>query len=206
MATEIAIVNQALLLLGEGLLTSGQMAAPDNKASRTVSAMLPLSLSAVLRDTTPASATEYSPLLTETAIPQPPHPDHLYLFDLPADCLRVVRVLVYDSASQYQGATVVRRWKVVRASKLACDDPEVAVEYIHLIDVSEADPVLAELLAAHLAWKLAIPMTESIRKAQAMRDLYNSLKEQATGADESEGHIEQFRSSSRMEYIRHGGH
>jgi len=204
MATEIAIVNQALLLLGEGLLTAGQLVTPDNKASRTVTAMFQLSLAAVLRDATPASATTYSPMLTETANPQPTHPDHLYLFDLPADCLRVVRVLIYDSAAQYQGAAVVRRWKVIRGSRIACDDEQISVEYIHRIPTTEFDALLDECLAAHLAWKLAIPLTESTSKALAMRDLYIGLKEQATGADESEGYTEQFRSSSRMEYIRHG--
>jgi len=207
MATDLAIVNQALSLLGEGLLTAGQLTTPDDTRSRLVANTLEFTRKAVLRDTTPSCANAYAELVESVAIPIPAHPDHLFIYDLPADCLRVIMVLGTDAAGLVASSVgltqpVVQRWKIVHARKLVCDEQPVSIQYIKDIDFDDFDDLLDECASAHLAMKLAIPLTESTTKLKLMSDLYVAAKEAAMGSDENEGQIEIYDNATRLTQVR----
>lgn len=204
MASELQIANEALSLLGEGLITSGQLATPDDKKSRTVATFLAASRKAVLRDIAPNCARKYDDLV-ETPPTQPDHPDHLYLFDLPTDCLRVVTV--FSAASGVvagRGAPVVERWRILSGKKLAADELGLAIQYVYDAPTTVFDSLLDEALAAHLAMKMAVPLTESNTKRQQMAELYESFKAQAKGTDEMEGPRDRYDDATRLTSARFG--
>jgi hypothetical protein len=202
-AAELDIVNKALSLLGEGLLTSGQLAAPDNDTSRTVAAMLPMARRAVLRDCAPQCARRYATLAS--AASPPTNPDYAYAYDEPASCLRVLKLLDPSSGSFLAGvgASVVLRWEVAGIHILADYSP-LACEYVLDIATTSFDTLLDEALAAYLAGQLAMPLTESRTVAADMRALYQEAKFLAMGADEQEATLERFDgvSGSRLIAVR----
>lgn len=207
MATPLEVVNQALLLLGEGLVSS---LTEDSVPARTVNHLLPFSRKAVLRDLMPGCARVFVEP-DETPDPQPLHPDHLYLYDLPSDLLRVVRVLSGNGAIlEGRGAPVIQRWRIMAGDplggppRLACDEAGIAIEYVADRQVETLDALTTEALAAYLAMKMAVPLTESTTKQGAMAELYEALKGQALGANEQEVPPDRFGDISRLTLARHG--
>lgn len=203
MSTQLEIVNKALSLLGEGLLTSGQLTTPDDPKSRVVFATLPGAKSAVLRGTSPQCARAYASLVL--ALPEPINPDFLYAFALPSDCLRVIRVLATDEpVVEWYGAPVIRRWRIAGRNLLA-DLDTAAIEYTADIDWTLFDPLLEDAMVHYLAWKLAGPLTDSSSGAIGFwKDLYDNAAALAQGIDEAEGQIDRVNSPSTLTSYRHG--
>jgi hypothetical protein len=202
-ATKLELVNKALSLLGEGLLTSGQLTTPDDDTSRTVSAVYEMARKAVLRDCRPNCARQYAALVV--ALPAPVNVDFVEAFDLPADCLRALQVLaIVDGAEVVPGigAPVVTRWRVMNGRHLLADETAVALEYVADIPETDFDPLTDEAMAYYLAWQLAVPLTESRATANDMRDQYLLAKDVAMGSDEQEGFIDRFDQASRLTGVR----
>lgn len=205
MATSLDVVNQALLLLGEGLITQGQLDTPDDDTSRSASLMLRLSIPSVIRDIKPNFARAYEELALAPD-PGPFSPDFMSLYELPDDCLRVIRVMLGDpmSALSGRGLPVLTRWRVL-GRFLGADETPVFVEYIkEVTDTDLWDPLSSDALAAFMAWKLALPLTESTTKFTQMSGLYEELKRQAETADDREGFRDQIRESGTLSISRHG--
>jgi hypothetical protein len=202
-STQLEIVNKALSLLGEGLLTSGQLTTPDDSKSRVVVATLPAAKNAVLRASSPQCARKYNALVL--ALPEPNNPDFLYAFDLPSDCLRVIRVLATDEpVAEWYGAPIIRRWRVA-GRYLLCDIDTVAIEYTADIDWAAFDPLLEDAVVHYLAWKLSGPLTDASSGTIGFwRELYESSVALAQGIDEAEGQIDRVTSPSTLISYRFG--
>jgi hypothetical protein len=203
-ATELEIANQALLLLGEGLITSGQLATPDDAKSRLVANLLTMSRKAALRDCKPNCARAYADLTTAGV---QVHPDHAYTFVLPTDCLRVLTVfpgLSTDVSRLTQGRQVVTRWRIVTGSEIALDEPQACVEYVKNIATTAFDPMMDDAMAHYLAWKMAVPLTESRTKRTEMAQAYAAARELLRQTDEQEGITDQFDDATRLQTARHG--
>jgi hypothetical protein len=202
-ATELQIVNKALSLLGEGLLTAGQLTTPDDSTSRAVAAILPSAKQAVLRETSPQCARRYASL-SNAPIP-PPNPDFIYAKDLPSDCLRVIRVLALDEpVIEWYGAPVLTRWRV-SGKYLLVDIEGVAIEYTANISYTDFDPLLSEAMVAYLAWQLCGAIADaSASTMEFWSNQYARAASLAQGIDEAEGQIDRISGYSTLASFRHG--
>jgi hypothetical protein len=201
-ATQLAIVNKALSLLGEGLLTSGQLTTPDDDTSKMVSAVYATAKKAVLRDLRPNCARFYAALAVSS--PAPVNPDFIEAFDLPADCVRALQVLSAITGAEIipgVGAPVVTRWRVAGRYLLA-DETAVTLEYVKDIAETAFDPLMDEAMTYYLAWQLAIPLTESRTVAADMAGQYQLAKDVAMGMDEQEGYVDRFDQATRLTGVR----
>jgi hypothetical protein len=202
-AAEVDIVNKALLLLGEGLVTSGQLTTPDDDSSRTMAGLLAQARRAVLRDCKPNCARRYA--VPAAAVSPPVNPDYVYAFDLPADCLRVVRVLDGASGTVIEGigALVITRWRVA-GRWLLVDYTPVAIEYVTDLATASFDTLLDDALAHYLAWQAAPALTDAgSTRIQSLQDQYQTARFLAMGTDEIEGQVERFDSADRLSLARH---
>ena len=204
MATELEIANGALSLLGEGLITSGQLATPDDKKSRLIATFLTLSRKAFLRDCAPNCARAYADL-TSAGVQE--HPDHAYTWVLPADNLRVLTVFagLSSSSSDFaQGRPVITRWRILNGAEIALDEAEASIEYVRNAATTTFDPLADDALIAYLAWRMALSLTESTTKRSQMEENYAVAKALLKGSDEQEGDRDTFRDASRLQTARHG--
>ena len=204
MAAELDLVNKALSLLGEGLLTSGQLTTPDDDTSRTVVAILPTARKALLRDCKPNCARKYAALVL--ANPVPVNPDFLYAFNLPADCLLAVEVLssgVGSTIIEFIGAPIVTRWRIMTGRYLLTDLDTVALEYVADVATTTFDPLTDEAFAYYLAWQLALPLTESRVTEADMQEQYLTAQQRLMGADEGEGQVDRVDQATRLTSVRH---
>lgn len=204
MSTELEIANEALSLLGECLITAGQLTTPDDKRSRLIFAFLSISRRAVLRDLAPNCARAYADLTTAGV---QAHPDHGYAYALPSDCLRVLTVLSGTSSSLSTlsvGRPVVSRWRVLSGLEIALDEAEASIEFVKNVATTAYDGLTDEALAAYMAAKMALPLTESTRKRDEMDKLYASAKFLAMGGDEQEGDRDRFSDAERLQSARFG--
>jgi hypothetical protein len=203
-AATLDLVNKALSLLGEGLLTPGQLSAPDDDTSRTVVAILETARKGLLRDCKPNCARKYAVLVE--ANPAPVNPDFLYAFDLPSDCLRAVRVLSTEIGSNVIegiGAPLVTRWRILTGRYLLTDVGEAALEYVSDIATTAFDPLTDEAFAYYLAWQLALPLTESRVTAADMQEQYLIAQQRLMGTDENEGQVDRVDQATRLTSVRH---
>jgi hypothetical protein len=201
-ATQLELVNKSLSLLGEGLLTSGQLTTPDDDTSRTVVAMLDTARRGMLRDSRPNCARKYAFLVA--TLPEPVNPDFLFAYDLPADCLRAIRVLAVEPEApviEGIGAPLVSRWRVGgRVIFLDIEDP--ALEYIADIPETDFDPLVDEAFAYYLAWQLAYPLTESRTMAADMQEQYLIAQQRMQVTDENEGQVDRVDQAWRLTGVR----
>lgn len=202
MATDLAIVNKALSLLGEGLLTAGQLTTPDDDTSRAVSSIFEMARKAVLRDCRPQCARKYATLVVDGT--PPTNPDFLYVFDLPSDCLRLLTVFSAEAGSaviEGVGAAVVTRWRIT-GRNLLTDVGTASCEYIYDAPTTAFDPLTDEAFAYYLAWQLAIPLTESRVVASDMNEQYLIAQQRLQATDENEGQIDRYDAAIRLTSVR----
>lgn len=204
MATTLEVVNQALLLLGEGLVTQPQLDAPDDDASRTMVGMFDISRMAVLRDTKPGCARRYEELAPVDDVTAEAVADFAFAFELPSDLIRLISLFYGDRDTLLPGSglPVLTRYRRVGAL-VGADELPVIAEYITDLPVEEFDSLTAEVLSAYIAWKAAWPLTASRAKQQAMLDLYAEMKRQSESADRSEGYRNQIRDDGILTQVRH---
>lgn len=204
MAAALDLVNKALSLLGEGLLTSGQLTTPDDDTSRTVAAVLETARKAMLRDCKPNCARKYAVLAL--ASPAPVNPDFLYAYNLPSDCLRAVRVLsaeVGTTVIEGIGAPLVTRWRILTGRYLLTDVGAANIEYVADIATTAFDPLTDEAFAYYLAWQLAMPLTESRVTAADMQEQYLIAQQRLMATDGNEGQIDRLDQATRLTSVRH---
>ena len=98
-------------------------------------------------------------------------------FTLPADCLRLIRILDYDS--DY----------VVEGRKILSNSSTMKILYISRVtDPNEYDELLREVLSAALAADIAYAVTSSNPVAQQMYQLYQEKLKDARFVDSTEGY------------------
>lgn len=103
--------------------------------------------------------------------------DHQY--QLPADCLRVLRL---------PDAHAETPWKVEGRVLLTDLGAPLSVQYVtRLDDPGEMDPLLVAAIAARIAMRLCRPLTQSESLLEEMRRLFADRLRDARSADAQEG-------------------
>ena len=98
-----------------------------------------------------------------------------YQYQLPIDCLRVVKL-------EYVGD----RYKI-EGRKLLCNDSSLKLKYIYRNEeVNEYDPVFVEALAYKISEKLAFPIASSNKLALRMEAKYKTIVSEARSFDGQE--------------------
>jgi hypothetical protein len=169
MRSVVDICNKALSLIGQKTIVSLEDDSPEAYACRTLWAPL---RDEILR-THPwncASKRAVLPRLAST-----PAFGHAYEYQLPADCLMVLRM----ESDEYF---------LVEGGKLLTDAPEVAIKYIRVLDDSTRfDSQLAAALSFMLASELAYQMTSSASLAGQLEKVAKDKLADAKASDALEG-------------------
>ena len=97
-------------------------------------------------------------------------------FTIPADCLRVLSILDFDSDHKIEGR------------KILTDNSSMKILYVsRLTDPNEYDELLRETLSAALAADIAYAVTSSNPVAKNMYDLFQQKLKEARFVDSTEG-------------------
>ena len=174
MASEVSICNSALLELGEDFITA---LTEDSKAARLCNLVYSEMRDELLRKYPWNFATERKEIgrLTST----PPF-GFAYEYQLPSDCLRVLGT---NLGVEYSGVI----WKV-EGRKLRSDMLFTHILYIRQeTNTTLMDPLFRECLAARIAWKLAIPLTDDRQLANDMAAAFMGKVSSAYFNDAIEG-------------------
>lgn len=149
--TKIDIINAALIKAGCDIVSS--LNQPNSRNARIAESIYDISRQEILRLHPWNFATERTAL---AALTDTPAFDYTYQYQLPADCLRVVRINIAESEYKIEGR------------KLLTDDSTVNLIYIKDIeDTSLFDVMFRSTLIA----KLAMEFCSSIRMDQTATNL-----------------------------------
>ena len=171
MTSVVEIGNIALINLGEDTITSLD---DDVKAARLINRRFAPIRDAVLRAhpwncamaRAQIASTDPAPLWGPAAC-----------YQLPTDCLRVLRLEDRTDAWKVEGRKIVTNAAA----------PLNILYAKQVNDPNEFDPLLIEAIAARLAADLAHPITQSTTLIQVMWDLYRQKLIEARGVDGQEG-------------------
>lgn len=98
-----------------------------------------------------------------------------YQFQLPPDCLRVRNI---QKDEEY----------VLEGRKLLCKTNDILLQYTYRItDVAEYDALLAQAIAAYLAYIVAMPLTSSASLKGEVWEVYKLMIREARSIDAQEG-------------------
>jgi hypothetical protein len=104
---------------------------------------------------------------------------YTYAYDLPSDCLRVLRMEEEDD----QGIPYK-----VEGRKLLTDASTSNILYIYqVVDTTKFTPLFAEVLAYRIAQDLGYAITQNMNVAQMMAKLYDDALRKAKSFDAQEG-------------------
>lgn len=104
-----------------------------------------------------------------------------YVYSLPADVIRVVRVVASDGSD-------VPRWEIQGGLILCNEDAPLYISYVRReTDAARYDPMLSEAMSARLAAMLAYPLSGSTSLADACWRAYRDKLSEARGVDAREG-------------------
>lgn len=177
MATDVTIVNAALIRLGETTVTA---LSDDTKPGRLANAIY-----ADLRDAvTRAHPWNFALARAElTANASAPTWGYANAYDLPGDPNHCLRVLAVDGEDEQAG-----RWTVEGRQILSNLSSPIRIIYLRRIsDPADTDPLFREALSARLARELAEALGKSTSLQQAMAELYDAKLREARSADGQEG-------------------
>ena len=171
MTSVVEIGNIALVNLGEDTITSLSDAV---KAARLINRRYAPIRDAVLRANPWNCATARAQLASTDPAPSW---GAGAAFQLPSDCLRVLRL--EDRATP---------WNVEGRRLVAAASAPLNILYTARVsDPNQFDPLLVEAIAARLGADLAHPITQSTTLVQLMWDLYRQKLIEARGVDGQEG-------------------
>lgn len=164
----VGLVNNSLALIGAAFITTLDQ---DTKAAQTAKQIYPSVRDAVLRAFTWNCATKQ---IAPGVAGDTPVYGWAYCYQLPADCLRVVRV--YEEVE----------WRIM-GRKLYCDSNVIHMEYIYRVeDVTQWDVLLSSAVEARLASELAFAVLESKTLRDDMWAMYKAKLGEAKGVDSRE--------------------
>jgi hypothetical protein len=165
--SEVAICNLALQDVGRGLAITALD--ENSQAARACRLRYPFARDACLRayDWNFAAARASLP-----ALATPP------AFELPPDCLFVRDVGEADDCA----------WVVESGTLLTDEGAPLKITYTRAVtDAAAFDPLFAETLAVRIASEIAVSLTESVGKAQALWQVYQQKLAEARRRDAQEG-------------------
>lgn len=190
MVSEVGVCNEALALIGEPSITS--IDPPDaNNRARLCQTLFDQARDAVLRDFDWNFASEMADL--GSALTTVPTFGYTAAFSLPTDpyCLRVLETNHPDSVL----------WRV-QGRQLFINETSVQIRYTaRVLDTSLWSPDFAELLALHLASKLAYPLSRVRGLGQDHWKLYLKRRDDMLASDSQEGSPPQPK-PTRLELVR----
>lgn len=170
MASQTEICNLSLTYLGEERIS--KITDPAEPA-RKLNALWVASVKALLEMHPWNFATKRATLGQLLEVP-----DHKYsfFFQLPSDCIRVIRL--NDRDAEYR----------VEGNRIATDESTVEIEYIaYISDSSKYPPLFVEALAAKLGYELALSITSDDGTWDRMEKLLTLKLSKATFSDSQQG-------------------
>jgi len=99
-----------------------------------------------------------------------------FVYTLPADCLRLLKILDYDSNYKVEGRKVLSNTETMKILYVA-----------RVIDPNEYDELLRETLSASLSADIAFAVTSNNTTSQNMYQLYQEKLKDARFVDSTEG-------------------
>lgn len=173
---KLDIINTALVSLG---------AAPVQDLSATAASLAAATFWKVVLPATLRSHPWNFAVARRTLAPLADAPDHGYsaAFPLPADWIRTLST----SETDYK----------MEAGKIFCDATVLSLRYIAMVeDPARFDALFSDALAAHLAAKLAYPLTQSASQQAACWDAYKEILRLARSVDSLEEPADEIEESS----------
>lgn len=173
MASDINIVNNALIALGEKTILA---VSATTKAGRLLLIMFDDKRDYLLRKYRWTFAAK-----RKNIAPDVETPSHQYAhqFTLPSDCLHF--------RSTYPDTIAYR----LEGNKILCDEDELDIEYTRRItDPNEMDVTFREAFSALLARELAIPICDSLRKYNKMDEAFEDKIADARFSDSIQDDLE----------------
>lgn len=160
--SEVAIVNSALLKLGQQPITS---LTDNNIRANTASHLYPDVRDAVMTTHAWNCATKRA-LLSEEAVTEVYGPTHTY--QLPADFLRLVRV---EEDTEF---------RIEANNRIVSDESPLRITYLaRITDPAKMDELLKRAIAFRLAAEMAPRLTGSDARAQQMFGMYQEALDEA---------------------------
>lgn len=197
MASEVSICNNALMQLGsEDLLTA---LTDDTTPGRACNAMYEICRDEVLTRFAWNSAMKQAEL---AALVETPVWGYTYAFQLPSDCLRVVRVSASTGSwdpylhSGHAGWTswTPLSWKKFGRKLYANSSPLYIAYVAQITDPNDMDPALRDAISAYLAAKIAYKITGSRTKEESMKQWWRETVDEAMATNSLEGSSEELSS------------
>ncbi len=186
MASNVGIVNAALIKLGEATITS---MTENAKAARLANNVFEELRDAVLQAHPWNFALARASLAADAAAPVWGYGFAYVLPAAPAFCLRVLDI--EDQAAE---------WRVEGRRILTDAGAPLRIRYIaQVTDPNQFSALFRECLAARLAAELAEPLKQSSTIAEAMRQLYERKLAEARTADAQEGTPEAIEAAEWLE-------
>lgn len=175
MATDVTIVNAALIRLGETTITA---LADDLKPARLANEIYADVRDAVTR----AHPWNFALARAELAAnANAPTWGYAYAYDLPVEPDHCLRVLTVDGERD-------GRWTIEGRQIVSNLPSPIRILYLRRIsEPDDTDPLFREALSARLARELAEPLGKSTSLQQAMGNLYEAKLREARSADGQEG-------------------
>ena len=180
MATEVSICSNALRKLGDDPITS---LTEDTERARLCNAFYESSRDSLLR------SHPWNFAITRATLAQlstTPAYGFAYQYALPTDpyCLRVLEMEYQDYIFKIENLATVGR-------VLLSDESTAKILYIgRITDTALFDSLFVDTLTAHLALKLAYPITNSVTLQAQMQKLYQLKLSEARSVDGQEGFID----------------
>lgn len=175
MTSEVDICNIALTRLGEPMITS---LLGSSKGAMYCNLHYPRTRDAILR----AHPWNFALKRVELSLAtDTPAFEFDYAFDLPVDCLKVIRTR-WDAE-----ATEGVEYRI-EGHQLLCNEETAAIEYIAKITNPDLyDPLFVDLLAHRLAAEIAKAMTDDSNLIKGLWEIYQAKLAEARTTDATEG-------------------
>jgi len=180
MATELELVNAALLRVGSETITAGEFATPLEERAVAVDAFWPIARRSVLREHPWNAVTKRDTLTVDGTAPEW---DYTTRFAVPANTLRILNV------------NVTGPWRV-EAGYILCDEAD-DLEIVFIEDDNDPsafDSMLTEALILKLAIMLCERITDSSTKRERLLDEYQQVMRDVKhieGQEKSENEFEE---------------
>lgn len=187
MVSIVDIANLALTSLGADRIIS---LTENSEGARKINAIYEILRDEVLRSAPWKFAIRWATLaqLNETILS-----GYTYVFQLPVDCLRVLRLRDRDVDFRIEN------------NKLYCNESSVTIRYITRVeDTSQYDSAFVSAFATRLAAELAYPITSSLSVRDGKWEEYKLKIEQAEAIDSQEDKAD-YKDTSSWKSERNGG-
>lgn len=198
-ASELPIVNGALDILGQRVITEAQLiTTPDNRSSKLAARSYELQRDMLLRDHRWNFAMKRVTLSVAVTAP-----DHKYdfAFSLPSDSLRIVEInntpiYRWGGGSWYEDPDA-GKWKVEGQSIITNVSDDLEVLYISRVSTySEMDPMFVNALQYKCAAEWAVKLSGKASDKESASQMFGSLLREGRAIDGQEGVPDDWRDSA----------